>query len=95
MIPMLPADRLDSLDSVSVLNSTVHHISHVNFIDSRAISGIQSTFGPGTGPIHLDDLRCAGTEDTLFSCPHGSTPNCVHSEDAAIACVPRREFSES
>ncbi len=55
---------------------------------SIAISGQASTFGPGSGPIHFDDLSCSGTEDSLFSCPSASIDNCDHSEDAAIRCQP-------
>ena len=43
-------------------------------------------FGQGTGPIHLDDLSCVGTESSLFSCTYSSTHNCVHSEDAGVSC---------
>ncbi len=54
-----------------------------------AISGSASTFGPGTGPIHFNDLGCTGTEDSLFSCPSAINHNCIHAEDAAIRCQPR------
>ncbi|NXE71780.1 DMBT1 protein, partial [Calcarius ornatus] len=44
---------------------------------------------PGAGPIHLDGLRCAGTEAHLAQCP-GHTwgrHNCNHAEDAGVACA--------
>ena len=47
-----------------------------------------SKFGPGTGPIWLDGLKCLGKEDTVTKCRHdqwGST-NCDHSEDLGISC---------
>ncbi|XP_076831295.1 neurotrypsin isoform X2 [Brachyhypopomus gauderio] len=45
-------------------------------------------FGEGRGPIHLDNVRCAGTESSLGQCPaHGShAHNCRHSEDAGVVC---------
>ena len=50
-------------------------------------------FGQGTGPIVLDDVRCAGTEDRLVDCPHDpSTVDCVHSEDASVRCQITREY---
>lgn len=45
-------------------------------------------FGPGQGPIHLDNVRCSGTETSLGHCPSERTErhNCVHSEDAGVIC---------
>ena len=47
------------------------------------------TFPGGTGAIHLDDLRCTGSESRLIDCPHrgAGVHNCVHSEDAGVRCV--------
>ncbi|XP_030840612.1 deleted in malignant brain tumors 1 protein-like isoform X2 [Strongylocentrotus purpuratus] len=45
-----------------------------------------SRFGPGTGPIHVDDIACTGTEQSLFECRFSSTHNCAHVEDAGVVC---------
>ncbi len=52
------------------------------------VRGIDSTFGPGSGPITLDNVVCAGTEDDLLSCSHKQIfqHNCDHSEDVAVVC---------
>ena len=38
--------------------------------------------------IHLDNVKCTGTESDLFKCDHngiGQT-NCFHSKDAGVIC---------
>ena len=46
------------------------------------------TYGKGTGPIHLDDLNCTGSETILQDCnfPGWQTHNCGHGEDAGVVC---------
>ena len=46
-------------------------------------------FGEGQGPILLDNVRCTGLEQELIDCPHSDvgTHNCIHHEDAGVACT--------
>jgi len=64
---------------------------HFVCIVSGAIAYSGSQYGPGTGPVHLDDIHCSGYEDTLANCsrnPFGElSRNCAgHSEDASVYC---------
>ena len=46
-------------------------------------------FGPGSGPIFLDELHCSGTEQSLLEC-NKFTPvgihMCDHSQDISVHC---------
>lgn len=42
----------------------------------------------GTGPIHLNEVQCRGTEKSLWDCPSRNITqeDCKHTEDAAVRC---------
>ena len=44
-------------------------------------------FGPGTGPIFVDNANCVGSEQRLVDCPYDRhTLDCNHNEDIGIWC---------
>ncbi|XP_072170578.1 scavenger receptor cysteine-rich domain-containing protein DMBT1-like [Diadema setosum] len=47
-------------------------------------------YGPGSGPILLDDVYCTGTESELGDCQHRGygVHGCDHSDDAGVECIP-------
>ncbi|XP_042372817.1 scavenger receptor cysteine-rich domain-containing group B protein-like, partial [Plectropomus leopardus] len=48
----------------------------------------EAFFGPGTGTILMDNLKCKGMETTLQNCSHipSDVHNCDHFEDAGVIC---------
>lgn len=57
-------------------------------IPGRASAVTGAFFGPGSGSIMLDDVRCVGSEQTLLECQYldSSFQNCNHGEDAGVRC---------
>ncbi|XP_060911854.1 scavenger receptor cysteine-rich domain-containing group B protein [Labrus mixtus] len=53
-----------------------------------AVARGEAFFGPGTGTILLDNLKCSGEEASLKECSHISWKmhNCDHTEDAGVTC---------
>lgn len=54
--------------------------------------GVRETlkrFGRSNGPIWMDDLRCNGTERSIFDCAHRGIGqhNCGHYEDVGVVCT--------
>ncbi|XP_036980484.1 uromodulin-like [Acanthopagrus latus] len=60
----------------------------------RVLSAPSSAaFGPGSGPIWMDDVRCTGSESKLTQCSHQGfgSHNCGHHEDASVVCEARSQ----
>ncbi len=49
---------------------------------------VETRYGAGEGPIHLDDVQCSGEESSLLDCEHDGIgeSNCDHDEDISIVC---------
>ncbi|XP_076766671.1 uncharacterized protein LOC143433270 [Xylocopa sonorina] len=56
----------------------------------HAIAKKDGYFGPGEGPIWLDEVICVGNETQLNRCEHDhwGQHNCNHDEDAGVICTP-------
>jgi len=61
----------------------------MNCVSVRYVGqSLYNRYGPGTGPIWLDNLACTGRETHLFNCRHNGwgRHNCGHYEDVSISC---------
>ena len=68
---------------------------HVLILGAVAYTG--SRYGPGNGPVYLDDIGCTGAEDVLVNCSRGKfgdiSRNCItHLEDASVLCRTGKYF---
>lgn len=45
-------------------------------------------YGPGQGPVHLDDVECHGTETNITTCQKGDwgVNDCAHDSDVGMSC---------
>ena len=69
------------------INDAMVVCRQLGFDTAAAANGL-AAYGPGTGPIHYDNVACTGNETRLADCPHNGVGihNCVHFEDAGVVC---------
>ena len=60
-----------------------------------ALASSFSFFGPGTGPIWLDNVECSGSESRLVFCDSlgKGNHNCDHTEEAGVVCQSEIQLS--
>ena len=62
----------------------------LGFRPTGAVPLYNAFFGPGTGPVWLDDLLCNSREDRIADCPNGGVGNIDfcngHNDDAGVRC---------
>ena len=69
--------------------SSSAHIIHLHVIVCFFLTGaLAAIFGPGLGPIALENVSCSGTEQTLLQCSsdmtEGNSSQCL--QHAGVVC---------
>ena len=60
--------------------------------NADATAYTHAQFGPGSGPIYLDNVQCAGPELRLEDCfLDNNASECTHDEDASLRCSSTRK----
>ncbi|XP_048116111.1 neurotrypsin [Alosa alosa] len=64
-------------------------------LGGMARAWVGAHFGPGSGSVVLDEVRCTGNELSIEQCPKNAwgEHNCAHSEDAGVSCTPPTDGS--
>ena len=58
------------------------------YLRKNALALSSAYYGAGQDPIWLDEIRCNGTEASIFDCQHNNfgMHDCNHTEDVGINC---------
>ena len=51
-------------------------------------AAIQGVYTESARPIHINDLNCTGSEESVWECPHNGIEgySCNHRQDASVVC---------
>ncbi|KAL4229913.1 Scavenger receptor Cys-rich [Mactra antiquata] len=81
-------DLFDDVDATVICRE-------LGFSGSGHIAHSEAFFGPGSGHIWMDELKCTGTEKSVRDCPFAGwgIEDCSHSEDASVTCIEIEDFN--
>ena len=61
------------------------YIDHIAYFRYRG-TFVESRYGPGSGPIWLNNVDCVGNERSIGNCSHWNAQRCNHSKDVSVSC---------
>ena len=71
------------------LNNAIVTCRSMGFMGVDQFYATSSQYGPGIGPIWLDNVMCDGNEPSIARCGHlgvNITHNCTHANDVGVRC---------
>lgn len=86
--------------AVSYYYNNISMLDTCNFIGAIRVYYAYSSYGVGSGSIHMRNVRCTGTENRLIDCSYSSNyyyyysrSYCNHYDDAGVICQPGAAMS--
>jgi len=81
--------NLQSASVIQTLRLTYYRKKTVCVVVRFTGQTLSNRYGPGTGPIWLDDVQCSGSETFIGDCHHygWGSHDCDHDEDVSIRCT--------
>jgi len=73
-------------------NDAIVFCRTLGYNHGEVVSNSVTQDGPSSMPINADDLRCDGSESSIFNCSGSwGSHNCGHSEDVGVECTTRTQ----
>ena len=67
-------------------------IDQISFNFIIGASALTNAFVEGNWHVHINDLNCTGSEQSIWDCPHnGLNKYCNHYKDASVICQCKSE----
>ena len=65
----------------------MNFIYNATFHSTDAVVVSNAVYGPGTGPVYVNNLACIGSEINILQCNYDEdTTDCTHTQDAGVQC---------
>ena len=74
---------------MNTAQDVANYMGRLYIFDSGAVAYSNAYFGRGSGPYHLDDVYCSGTESSLLSCNRRysiGVHDCRPGNEAGVNC---------
>ena len=64
------------------------HPVFIHYCCTPGSQAVYRRYTEGAWPIHINDLNCTGSEESVWECPHNGIKrySCYHRQDASVIC---------